>query len=112
MKKLWSDEVILSFGAHRPDPPPAASSTERGFSHMKFVKSYWGHKLIDAHTSDLMTILLASLMNHLHWNNAGPISRRTNFITDSGDIEEDSGESDIGEVTIAQIPKDLVFKRR
>ena len=44
-----------------------------------------------------------------HWNNAEPSSRKPNFITDSGDIEEDSDASNIEEETIAQIPKDLVI---
>ena len=46
-----------------------------------------------------------------HWNNAGPSARarRPYFITDTGDMGEDSDESDIEEEAVSQILKDLMI---
>ena len=80
---------------------------------MTFVKSDWRSRLSDIHLSDLMTVLLetpdvdqfdpSSAVKH--WNHAGP---RANIITDIGDIDDDSDESEIDEDAVAQILKDFI----
>ena len=37
-----------------------------------------------------------------HWNHAGPRARRPNIITDIGDIDDDSDESEMDEDAVAQ----------
>ena len=75
--------------------------------------------LSDTHLSDLMTVLLetpdvdqfdpSSAVKH--WNNAGPRARRPNIITDIGDIDDDSDESEMDEDAVT-LPGDIVEDSR
>ena len=125
VKKLSWEEVNLSFGTQCPNVfglidliltlPDSSADAERGFSHMKFVKSDWRSRLSDTYLSDLMTVLLdtpdvaqfgpSSAVKH--WNHAGPRSRRPNIISDIGDID-DSHESEMDEDAVAQILRDFI----
>ena len=117
-KKLSWEEVNLSFGTQCPNVlglidliltlPASTTYAERGFSHLRFVKSDWRRRLSDIHLSDLMRVLLEipdvdqvdPLSAVKHWNHAGPKARRPNMmlglsddvgniITDIGDIDDD-----------------------
>ena len=126
VKKLSWEEVNLSFGTQCPivlglidlilTLPASSADAEMGFSHMKFVKSDWRSRLSDTHLSDLMTVLMETLdvdqfdpsSAVKHWNHAGPRARRPNIITDIGDVDDDSDESEMDEDAVAQILKDFI----
>ena len=106
-KKLSWEEVNLSFGTQCPNVlglidliltlPASTTDAERGFSHLRFVKSDWRSRLFDTRLSDLMPVLLEipdvdqfDLLSAVeHWNHAGRRARRPNIITDIGDNDDD-----------------------
>ena len=117
VKTLTWEEVNLSFGEQCPNVlglvdllrtlPASSADAERGFSHMKMVKSDWRSRLSDRHLSDLMTIQMETAEVDQFdpspavklWTNAGPRNRRPDFV--SSTVDSDSG-SEVEEVEVIE----------
>ena len=71
--------------------PASYADAERGFSHMKMVKSDWRSRLSDRHLSDMMTIQMETAEVDQFdpspavklWTNAGPRNRRPDFVSNT-----------------------------